>query len=382
MRRRPAALTALACSLAVLGGCFEDPVAESLELRFLPGHALRIAVRVRIHDPESSSTRLKGRLDETRRVLLAGDDAWSPRFAALAPAAERRTWEKTLGELSGVEHEALLDEPAALARFFADSALGVAWTEEQGRGELAITPYATARANAHERAAVDKALVTWSDALAAYFERTHALYEHLERHPERATPVFGRLFRDDLEEQQAAALPDATAEEERLAEAVRRAMREAAAVLVVEENEASSLDEMSHHVYDPFPAKLTVKVPGRILELEGFAGAAVGDGADAILRARGVGFWDALAALRGRWLTPNPLLLHVAHERAPGDAPFDLASVAAAARHSETPTAREIREAIEERLRAEPLYRVVWSTSGLAEELDPATLRRLWADGE
>jgi len=350
-----------------------------MQLQFLPGHALRLAVRVRIHEPQSSSTRLKGRLAETRRELLAGDDAWSPRFAALEPAAERRTWQKTLGDLSSVTHEALLEDTASLERFFSDTALGVSWSEGETRSEFTITPYATSRATAHERARVDKALGTWSDALALYLERAHELYDHLERHPERTPACFGLLFKDDLDETQTAALPRATADEERLVDAVRHAMKEATAVLIVDENEASSLDEMSHREFDPFPAKLTVKVPGRIFELEGFAGAAVGDGADATLHARGIGFWDALASLRGRWLTPNPLLLHVAHQRASGDAPFDLDAVVATARRAEAPDARTIRAAIEDRLHAEPLYRVVWSTEGLPAEPD-ASLRKAWAD--
>jgi len=175
-----------------------------------------------------------------------------------------------------------------------------------------------------------------------------------------------------------AALPSPTADEERLVEALRDAMKEAAAVLVVDENEASSLDEMSHREFDPFPAKLAVKVPGRILELQGFQGGAVGDGPEVTLRARGIGFWDALASLRSRWVAPNPLLMHVAHARTAGDAAFDLASIVATKRRSETPDARAIRAAIEERLRAEPFYRVVWSTEGLPAEPD-ATLRKQWS---
>jgi hypothetical protein len=347
-------------------------------LQFLPGHVLQLSVRVRIHDPQSASTRLKGRLDETRRALLAGDDAWSPRFAALEPSAERRTWQKELGDLVAVTHEALLDDPATLERFFADTALGVTWSEGEKSSALTITPYATSRATAHERTAVAKALDTWSEALATYLRRTGDLYAHLEQNPERATACFGLLFKDQLGEERAAALPSATGDERRLIEALRDAMKDATAILVVDENEASTLDEMSHREFDPFPAKLAVRVPGRILELEGFQGAAVGDGAEATLRARGIGFWDALASLRARWVAPNPLLIDVAHARAGGDAPLDLDAIVATARRSETPDARTIRAAIEERLHAEPVYRVVWSTEGLPAEPD-AALRKEWS---
>jgi len=352
-----------------------------MQLKFLPGHVLELAVRVSIHAPDSPSTRLKGRLEETRRALLAGDDAWSPRFTRLEPAAERRTWEKTLGELSSVSHEALLDDPETLPRFFSDTSLGVAWKEGESRSELTLTPYPPAGATAQERAAVGKALGTWSEAIAGYLERAHALYAYLEHHPERASACLGLVFKEDLDEKRIAALPAATADEEQLAEALRDAMKEAAAILVVGENESSSLDEMSHREYDPFPARLSIKVPGPILELEGFTGAAVGDGPQATLRVRGLGFWDALASLRGRWLAPNPLLLHIAHQRAAGDVPLDLEAVVATPRRSETAKAGDIRLAIEERLRPEPIYRVVWSTEGLPAEPD-AALRSAWSDPE
>lgn len=380
-RHRAPLLAGLALGLLALAGCFEEPVTQSMLLQFLPSHTVKVSVRVRIQEPDPASERLKRRLAETRRELLAGDDAWSRRFSALAPAAERRTWEKTLGEVAGVTHQALLDDPEALGRFFEDTALEVSWREPEGeRAELEIRAFPPAGATAHERAAVDRALTDWPAALARYFAALARLYDSLEDHPERATACLGGVLRDDLDEATATALAELTAEEETLVDGVRDAMKDVAGVLVVAETEASSLDEMSHRVYDPFPAKLTVRVPGPILEVEGFTRAATGDTAGATLHARGIGLWDALASLRNRWAEPNLLMVHVAQQRA-GEGTLDLARLATAARRAESPGAREIRAALLERLRAEPLYRVAWSTAGLADP--PAqSLREAWGEDD
>jgi hypothetical protein len=41
-------------------------------------------------------------------------------------------------------------------------------------------------------------------------------------------------------------------------------------ILAVPRGAAYSPDEVSHLVYDPFPARLSVKLPGAPMDLEGF----------------------------------------------------------------------------------------------------------------
>ncbi len=366
------------CLPLLFASCFEEPVAESILIEFLPGQVAKLSVRVKIHEPDPAPDRLKRRLEETRRALLAGEDAWSARFAALSPAAERFTWEKRLGELDSVTHAALLEPQDSLERFFADTALDVTVRSEEGRTELSIVPGPPARASAREAADVERALTRWSEAIAEYLKNTAELYAYLDRSPDRAHACLGHLLREDLDEAQEAALPAKTPEEDRLIDTARESLRGVALVLLVEDGEERSLDELSHRVYDPFPARLSVRVPGPIVEIEGWTGGQVGDPPGGLLRARGVGFWDALQALRGRWLAPDPLLLHVAHQRA-ADAPFDLEAVLATPRRITVVSAAQVRATLLAGLRPEPAYRVVWSTAGLQEE-SPGALRKAWGD--
>jgi hypothetical protein len=366
-------------SLLLGSGCFEDPVAEFVRLDFLPGHTLKIAVRVELHEPTPSPPALGKRLSEARRELLAGEDDWSRRFAELKPEAERRMWSKALGSLDAVIHEALVSDPQALHDFFADTALAVDWRETDGRAELVIQTLRPSRANARETQSVEAALDAWAGELSTYFARAQELDRYLAEHPERARACYGHLVEEDLDQDALEELSGLNDREEGLVKRLGEAMKSVAAVLVVGKDAARSLDEESHRVFDPFPARFSVRVPGPLLEVEGFVGAAAGAPAGSVVRARGVGLWDALASLRGRWLAPDPLALHVAHQRAAKGALFDLDAMVTAPRRALTPSAQEIRAALTERLRPEPTYRLVWSTVGLPESPD-AALREAWRD--
>jgi hypothetical protein len=135
-----------------------------------------------------------------------------------------------------------------------------------------------------------------------------------------------------------------------------------AAVLVVPEKEDHSLDEVSHLVYDPFPARLTVRLPGETLEVEGFE-----PGEKNTLTAFGPGLWQALWSLEGRWISPDPLRLYFEEDGREGQQPLALGEVLRRPRSAEVPpSALEVQQAIADRLRPAPVYRVVW-------RLQPAT---------
>jgi len=127
----------------------------------------------------------------------------------------------------------------------------------------------------------------------------------------------------------------------------------------VHEGEAYSPDELSHLAYDPFPARLTVHLPGPPLEApEGFT--VTNGGRD--LAAAGPSLWEALKSLEGRWLTPDPMLLYVERGGQAGGHPLDLDTFVAQPRHSEPPpTTKEVQLALEERLRPASLYRVTFA---------------------
>jgi hypothetical protein len=142
-------------------------------------------------------------------------------------------------------------------------------------------------------------------------------------------------------------------------------MEEVFGVLLVPSGDELSLDELSHLVYDPFPARLSVRLPAAPEEVEGFARDAEGE-----LTVPGLGLWPALRALEGRWLSPDPVLLYVERRGKSEEAPLDLAAFLARERRAmPPPSAAEVRLAIEERLQPASLYRAVWTV--LPGEDDP-----------
>jgi len=367
---RPASFLFL---LIAFSSCFEAPVREELRLRFLPNGAVVATSTVRVADPRDGNPALARRLAETRRELVEGSDPWGVRFGAAAASAERFSWEKRLGILSSASRSALIAEPEGLEAFFRDTALSVTYTvdPERGTAELSIVPGASTRATQRQREEMKKTLDAWTADLAEYLQAGQDLYAYLDDRPDRARPCFGALFADRLSEKDAETLSPPTAEEKRKLDRLDGAMERVLAVLVVPEGAAYSPDEVSHLIYDPFPARLTLKLPGAPLALEGFL-----PGADGTLTAASLGLWDSLRGLQGRWLAPDPVLFYVDNAQAEG-ADLDLDAFLAKPRQSHLPpSAGEVRTAIEARLRPAPLYRASWKIS--PEDETPFR----WEEGE
>ena len=338
----------------LLVSCFEPPIQEDLALHFLENGAVVATARIELADSQKvTGAAVKRRLEEVRRTLGDGTDAWGPRFAGLAPAAERYGWEKRLGEVRRLERSAVVAAPARLAELFRDTSLAVTYrvVEEERWAELSIVPGASSRASRRQRRDLEQALGPWFEGIAAYVATTRELYDYLDAHPHRSRACFAELFSDLVEDED----EPLSEEEEALVERIGKSMEEVLAVLLTDGDAAWSLDEISHLVYDPFPARLTVTLPAKPLEVEGFAT----DREDR-LTVSGLGLWSALAALEGRWLSPDPVLLYVAHQ---GDAKqsFDLSSVAEATRRAEPLVqAAEVEQAVVELLAPAPLYRARW----------------------
>ncbi|HEX4953663.1 MAG TPA: hypothetical protein VF017_09760 [Thermoanaerobaculia bacterium] len=362
----------LVLSLSLLAlSCFEPPVAEEMRLDFLANGAVAIGVTVEIAGPESQgNAALERRLAALRRELTEGTDPWSARFASLDADAERFSWEKRLGSLSRAERSAVVTDPEKLSDFFHDAVVRVLYTvsAEQRLAELSIVPGPATRANRAERRRVEQALGDWSEAIARYFAAARRLWSYLEDHPERDRAVLGGLFDDLLAEEVKAALEPATAEEEALVEALGDRMGEVWQVLLVSEGDDHSLDELSRRVYDPFPAPLTLRLPGPAELVEGFEVEPEGE-----LRVPGLGFWAALGRLEERWIAPDPLLLYVRHKGAGTELDLDalLGRARRVASETELPAREEVREAIEDGLRPAPLYRAVWAVDPEAEPALP-----------
>jgi hypothetical protein len=359
-------LPALACAALLLGSCFEPPVEESVQLRFLPNGAVVVSSTVAVNgQDDDENPALTRRLTELRQALLDGSDAWSRRFARIEPTLERSSWEKQLGAVRKGVHAGVLAEPGQLERLFSDTALNVSYeVREDGVAELLLAPGAPAQATARQRQLVAKTLETWTGSVARYLAQAHDLYQYLDANPGRARACLGSLLEDSLAKTEKEKLPEVTDAEKARLQHLQDAMAEVWAVLAPAPREAYTADELSHLVYDPLPGRLTVRLPAAPLETpEGFVA-----GPDGALTAEGPGLWQALRALEGRWLSPDPLLLYIAHQASQTD--LDLNTLLRQPRRaSAPPDATEVRQAIEERLRPAPVYRVMWKIAPGAEEV-------------
>src|SRR5262249_19888077 len=168
-----------------------------------------------------------------------------------------------------------------------------------------------------------KTLDAWTVAVARYFSAGEALYRDLDAHPERSRACLGALYADLLSEADKARLPALTDSEKERIERLQTAMQEVWSVLNVPEGEDPTPDELARLVYGPSPGRLTVRLPGPPLDTpEGFTVAT-----DGTLTAAGPGLWQALRALEGRWLAPDPVLFYVDHQRRSPNDPVDLAAL-------------------------------------------------------
>jgi hypothetical protein len=364
-------LRALPVGLAMLTvGCFEQPVSERIDLRFLVRGGVVISVVVRISLPEDSrNSLLRERVEATRRDLLEGRDAWSVRFEGLAPLRkERLAWEKSKGELDRSVHSALAEDEDAVRRFFSGSLIDASYTRGEHGGELVMIPGTGSRATSQQRQRLETKLDGWCSALADYYAATQALYRYLESKPQRAQACFGRLFEDLLSEEARARLGKTEPNEGSLIEDARRGMEQVLDVFSVPDDSAYSLEEISQLAYDPFPAPLVLHVPGSIGETEGFVATGKGE-----LAMPGLSLWKSLRLLEERWHSPDPAMAYYEQTEHGGEKPFDLDGFVSRKRSAlPPPTPADVRRALKERLSPAPIYRVKWTTEGVDPAADDA----------
>lgn len=347
---------ALGCVL-LLTACWEEPVRQTLQFRFMPEGDARVELRVEWPGDAFVEAAEEKRRFETER-LLAGDDVWMPRFAALRPAAEEQYWRKENGGLRRFVRTAeigvddLTAPESALERFWQGTPIYSTYRRDEVAGvlEWALYPGPSDRATRREQRQIDKALTAWSEDIATYLDAVDLLYADLERHPERALLCFATLFETDDD------LPPVTEDEERLLQALADSLTHVVDIFDRPSDETESLEELSRRVFDPFGARITAELPGPPSEVEGFV--AEGDG----WAVPGLSFWQALRHLEHRWVEPN--LLVVAFEEALEDREVDPIALADTPRRSDPPVgASEVEEALRKALEPKDVYRLVWPMS-------------------
>ena len=263
-------------------------------------------------------------------------------------SGERLHWEKEEGRLVYLERNLVQDDPTDLTELLADTPIHATYRVEDGVAELALYPETSSRATRRERREVERALDAWSELLGTYFDALENLYRYLELRPDRALACFGNLFESDD------SYGELTVDEEALLETLGESTAGLLEVLDVDEERAYSLDELSRRVFDPFPARFEIELPAPAIEVEGFL--AAGER----FAVPGLSLWSALEVLEGAWITPDPLLAWVDHERASTGEDFDVAAFAARSRSAQSVADLEVRDAVIDALSPEDVYRVTW----------------------
>jgi len=271
------------------------------------------------------------------------EDHWKHRFDLVAPSSERITYEKAHGEVATVEHSALIATDD-LQKFFADVDMTIRLTQADGVEELVIYPATSSRATRDEREEFHRRVNVAARALVDYVSAGRRLYDYLDAHPQRAESAFAQVFAesDDI-------IVATTEEEKDLIVDLRQAMTRVAETAPEKDAQQRFLS-LADRVNDPFPGIITISVPTAYTSIEGFKRID-----STTVRAEVTSPVEALAALEGRWLRPDPLGAALRNEE------LDPVAMAREPRHAElSVTPDEVANAFIEQIKPKPLYRVRW----------------------
>lgn len=271
------------------------------------------------------------------------EDTWKHRFDHVAPSSERITYEKAHGEVATVEHSALIDVDD-LQKFFSDVDMTIRLSQQDGVNELVIYPATSSRATREERTEFERRVQVASAAYVNYVRAARHLYDFLDAHPQRAESAFAQLFADSDEE-----IVAATEEEKDLIVDLRRMMTRVTETAPEKDAQQRFLS-LADRVNDPFPAIITISLPNGYTSIEGFKRID-----SKTVRAEVTSPIEALTALQGRWLTPDPLAEATREDK------VDLLAMAHEQRHASLGvTADEVASAFIEQIKPKPVYRVRW----------------------
>jgi len=338
-------------------GCFEEPVREHLHLTLRGSGPVIVTVVQEVTASGSTGDNpvLDDRLEESRETIDHSLDPWSQRFALVETLAEHISVERVKGELRRSVHSAVLPSFDEVLRMIEADGLTGSLTVVDGTSQLELFPTGGSRASYTQRQDADRSLGEWSAMLAVYFETVADLYAYLDEQPDRAVPCFAHIF--DKHEELGNTGPLEPVEEE-LVVRVKDAMEEVAFALMVPNDQAFSLNELTRLVYDPFPARLTIAANGTILGSEGLKAG------DDFFERPPVDAWNALRSLEGRWISPD--LVTAAAAPVPDDRQPDpdiLALASMPRRYLPPPDAAEVESSIVSGLVPEEMLRLVWRPS-------------------
>jgi hypothetical protein len=271
---------AVAAALVLAAACTRRP-ADELTIDFS-------------RDDDQIIVTAESALDSTaaRDAAIAGVDPWAVRLARVNAEFERTTFEKTRGTLDRVVHTIRIPR-RDLQQIFADTSITVHLTSADSFGELTFFPGTSTRASREQQEHFNEALTRWSAAAARYYDAVHRLYSYMDANPDRVYALYEAILAppDVL-------LPALFEEEQPYVDQLLRTMDELAERMDQEERDALLYAEAADLIFNPFPARVTVNVPGDVKPLV----------------IEPIDLFEKLKTLEGRWISPDPLLAFMREE--------------------------------------------------------------------
>ena len=330
---------ALLCVLLV--SCVRPPVTDELMIEPAKEDDTLVVTVTTKFALDPANEQVRARVDAARAAAQTQTDPWSLRFGRLdTPEEERLMIQKSRGAVERVTRSARIPSDH-LQQLFSDTSITVDVLRGEDWRELTFYPGSGGRATREQQAQFDRELRVWSESVARYFTAIDHLYTYLNADPQRARYVFAML----LNEQDAAVLE----EEQPLVDAVIAAMEEIGERMDNQEGRAATFAEQADLIFNPFPARISVRTPTDVLSSEGFKS----DKGE--LAIEPVDLFAAIAELEGRWISPDPLAALLRDDVPPST------QIAQQRRESKSVvSSTEIANAIRERLTRPRTYRVRW----------------------
>lgn len=369
LSRRRTAIASTFVLAALLGGCFEPPVAERMLLEFRSDGAARATLMIdlgRAEDFESPAVRK--RIATAERGLTEGSDPWLARFEGLTQGTDGTSFQRARGSLREFRRWAELNDPAGFSALFGDDPVDFQYSQNGDRATLEISPSGASRATRKERERVQAEIAEWSAAFARHVTRVFELERFLEANPERRISCWQRVFgvKGGGDGEDAAGESDLSPTEEALAKAVGDSLAELLGAFEIDAREGFSLDERVRKVFHPLSAQLIVTLPTPAREVEGFDAPSAEEQAGEEEFAYAFperSLLAALDALEGRWLAVGPARAMLDQLRTNPDGEMDISRFVEGpvTKESTTPPGpTDVADPLLELLRPEGAYRLTW----------------------
>jgi hypothetical protein len=287
----------------LVAACSRAPVSDEVTVEIEKNDWVRVTAQTTFNDADINSAARMALLESGRFAATNGTDAWSARFGRVTAEDESVTYEKHRGQLDRVTRSVRIPS-SQLQQVFSDVNITVNILNGPGWRELSFIPGGSIRATREQRRHFEEAMASWSGAVARYFAAIDRLYVYLGANPHRATALFSALLNekpDDTALVNPAIVDPALVvadEEQPLVDSVTAAMEEIATRMDDTQDGAATFGEEADLIYNAFPARMTIRLPGDVVSKEGF---------DKELVIEPIDLLTAITSFEGKWISPDPL---------------------------------------------------------------------------